>query len=48
VEDLPFRIEQLIGSKKLVTMAKAAKSLGRPQSAAAVCKEILQRADNPA
>lgn len=43
VEDLPFRIEQLLGSKKLAEMAKTAKSLGRPQSAAAVCKEILHR-----
>ena len=33
VEDLPFRIEKLLGSKKLAEMAKAAKSLGRPQSA---------------
>jgi processive 1,2-diacylglycerol beta-glucosyltransferase len=48
VEDLPFRLEQLMGSKKLAGMAKAAKTLGRPQSAAAVCKEVLQRADNHA
>ena len=43
VEDLPFRIEKLLGSKKLAEMAKAAKSLGRPQSAAAVCQEVLKR-----
>ena len=43
VEDLPFRIEQLLGSKKLAEMAKAAKSLGHPQSATAVCKEVLKR-----
>jgi processive 1,2-diacylglycerol beta-glucosyltransferase len=43
VEDLPFRIEQLLGSKKLAEMAKAAKGLGRPQSAAAVCKEVVKR-----
>ncbi len=43
VEDLPFRIGQLLGSKKLVAMAKAARSLGRPQSAMSVCKEVLQR-----
>jgi processive 1,2-diacylglycerol beta-glucosyltransferase len=42
-EDLPFRIEKLLGSKKLVGMARAAKSLGRPQSAAAVCQEVLKR-----
>ena len=43
VEDLPFRIEKLLGSKKLSEMAKAAKSLGRPQAATAVCKEVLKR-----
>ena len=43
VEDLPFRIEQLLGSKKLAVMAKAVKSLGRPKSAEAVCKEVLKR-----
>jgi len=41
VEDLPYRIEQLLGSKKLTAMAKAAKSLGRPKSAEAVCRETL-------
>ncbi len=46
VEDLPFRIEQLLGSKKLGEMAKAAKSLGRPQSAPAVCREVLKRVSN--
>jgi processive 1,2-diacylglycerol beta-glucosyltransferase len=43
IEDLPFRIGQLLGSKKLLNMAKAAKSLGRPQSAQTVCKEVLKR-----
>jgi processive 1,2-diacylglycerol beta-glucosyltransferase len=43
VEDLPFRISQLLGSKKLSEMAKAAKGLGRPQSAQTVCKEVLKR-----
>jgi processive 1,2-diacylglycerol beta-glucosyltransferase len=47
VEDLPFLIAQLLGSKKLGEMARAAKSLGRPQSAAAVCKEVLKRASRP-
>jgi processive 1,2-diacylglycerol beta-glucosyltransferase len=43
VEDLPFRVEQLIGSKKLAEMAKAAKALGRPKAAEAICKEVVQR-----
>jgi len=48
VEDLPFRIEKLLGSKKLAEMARAAKSLGRPQSATAVCREVLKRLDKKA
>ena len=43
MEDLPFRIEQLLGSQKLSGLAKAAKSLGRPQSALDVCQEVYQR-----
>jgi processive 1,2-diacylglycerol beta-glucosyltransferase len=43
VEDLPFRITKLIGSKQLAAMAKAAKALGHPTSAEAVCQEVLKR-----
>ena len=43
VEDLPYRLEQLLGSKKLVEMAKAAKGLGRPAAAAAICEEVMKR-----
>ena len=43
VEDLPYRIEQLLGSKKLTQMAAAAKSLGRPNAAETVCEEVLKR-----
>ncbi len=43
VEDLPFRIEQLLGSKKLAEMAKAAKALGRLKSAESVCNEVIKR-----
>jgi processive 1,2-diacylglycerol beta-glucosyltransferase len=46
VEDLPFRIEQLLGAKKLSDLAKAAKTLGRPQSAADVCREVARRVTN--
>lgn len=45
VEDLPFRVEKLLGSKKLSEMAKAAKALGRLQSAESVCREVLKRVD---
>ena len=43
VEDLPYRIEQLLGSKKLAEMAKAAKALGRPNAAADVCRQVAER-----
>ncbi|HEY9175361.1 MAG TPA: glycosyltransferase [Verrucomicrobiae bacterium] len=46
VEDLPFRVEQLLGSKKLTDLAKAAKALGHPRAAAAVCAEVLRRLGN--
>jgi processive 1,2-diacylglycerol beta-glucosyltransferase len=43
VEDLPFRIEQLLGSRKLAGMTKAARTLGRPTAAIDVCQETLKR-----
>ena len=43
VEDLPYRIKQLLGSKKLAEMAKAAKSLGRADAAQSICREVLLR-----
>lgn len=43
VEDLPFRVEQLLGSPKLAELARAAKALGRRDAASAVCTEVLHR-----
>jgi len=43
VEDLPYRVEQLLGSKKLAEMAKAAKRIGRPLAAQKICEEVTQR-----
>jgi processive 1,2-diacylglycerol beta-glucosyltransferase len=43
VEDLPFRLEKLLGSTKLAEMAQAARALGKARSAAAVCDEVLSR-----
>ncbi|MGA2854645.1 MAG: glycosyltransferase, partial [Verrucomicrobiota bacterium] len=44
VEDLPYRIGQLLGSKKkLGEMGRAAKSLGRPDAAQTICREVLSR-----
>jgi processive 1,2-diacylglycerol beta-glucosyltransferase len=44
VEDLPYRIEQLLGTKKLAEMGRAAKALGRPEAARDVCREVVRRA----
>jgi len=43
IEDLPFRLEQLIGSKKLKEMARAARELGHPNAAREVCRETAGR-----
>jgi len=43
VDDLPFRLHRLLGSKKLAAMAEAARALGRPGAARAVCAEVLRR-----
>jgi len=43
VADLPFRVEQLLGSRKLAAMARAARALGRPHAARAVCEEVARR-----
>jgi len=43
VEDLPYRLNQLLGSKRLKDMARAAKKLGRPDAARQVCEETLRR-----
>jgi len=45
VEDLPFRVEQLLGSKKLREMSRAAQRLGRPDAAEQICLEIARRLD---
>jgi processive 1,2-diacylglycerol beta-glucosyltransferase len=43
VEDLSYRIQNLLGTKKLSDMARSAKRLGRPDAAQAVCHEVLAR-----
>jgi len=40
VEDLPFRIDRLLGSPKLIDMAACAKALGRPDAAPAICAAV--------
>ena len=43
VEDLPFKITTLLDSKKLAQMARAARGLGQPRAAAAVCLAAMKR-----
>jgi processive 1,2-diacylglycerol beta-glucosyltransferase len=43
VEDLPYRVGQLLGSKKLAEMAKAAKTLGKANAARAICDAVVGR-----
>ena len=43
IEDLPFRLRQLLGSAKLAALARAAKSLGRPQAATHICQAVIER-----
>ncbi len=43
LEDLPYRLGQLIGSSKLAEMAAAARKLGKPQAAMDVCRHVLER-----
>ncbi|MBI2929185.1 MAG: glycosyltransferase [Verrucomicrobia bacterium] len=43
VDDLAFRIAQLLGSPKLKEMARAAKVLGRPNAAADICRAVTER-----
>jgi processive 1,2-diacylglycerol beta-glucosyltransferase len=43
VEDLPYRIEKLLGTPTLAEMEKAAAVLGRPRAATAICEEVLRR-----
>ncbi len=39
----PFRLGRLLGSEKLTAMAKAARSLGKPDAARAVCERTLEK-----
>jgi processive 1,2-diacylglycerol beta-glucosyltransferase len=42
VEDLPYRLEEFLGHKKLLQMGKAAARLGRPHAAQDVCEAVLE------
>jgi processive 1,2-diacylglycerol beta-glucosyltransferase len=43
VEDVPYRLEKLLGSRRLAAMVRAARALGRPQAAHRICEEVLHR-----
>jgi len=43
LEDLPYRLEKLIGSSKLLEMAAAARALARPDAANDICQAVLDR-----
>ena len=43
VEDVPFKVAQLLSSKKLAELAKAAKRIGRADAANEICREVLRR-----
>src|SRR5204863_8967720 len=43
VEDLPYRLEQLFASGKHAELAKAARTLGRPDAAKVICTEVARR-----
>lgn len=45
VEDLPYRVEHLLGSAKLAQMARAAKALGRPRAAQDICEQVVKRVE---
>lgn len=42
VDDLPFRLQQLLGSKKIAEMARAAKALGRSDAASEICARVVE------
>jgi processive 1,2-diacylglycerol beta-glucosyltransferase len=43
IEDLPFKLAELMGSRKLMDMARAARKLGHPDAAREVCCETAAR-----
>ena len=43
MEDVPFRVDQLLGSVKLKNMANAARAIGRPDAARAICAAVARR-----
>ena len=42
LEDLPYRLEKLLGSSKLAEMTAAARKLGKPGAASEICQMVLE------
>jgi processive 1,2-diacylglycerol beta-glucosyltransferase len=45
IEDLPFKISHLLDSEKLTQMAHAAREIGKPRAADAICSAVLERVE---
>lgn len=43
MDDVPYKLKQLLNTKKLADMSRAAKALGRPQAALDVCRCSIER-----
>ena len=43
IEEMSHRVGQLLATKKLMSMAKAARAVGKPAAARNVCEEVLRR-----
>jgi len=43
IEEMSIRVGELLGTKKLAAMSKAARAVGKPTAARNVCDEILRR-----
>ena len=43
LEDIPFKVATLLDSRKLVEMSRAARRLGKPRAAHAICSIVLER-----
>ena len=43
IEEMSIRVGELLGTKKLAAMSKAARAVGKPSAARNVCNEILRR-----
>jgi processive 1,2-diacylglycerol beta-glucosyltransferase len=43
LEDIPFKVATLLDSRKLVEMSRAARRLGKPRAANAICSIVLER-----